>query len=104
MVELSEAVDKSDPASARLMSRELENFKIKLIVNMVKSKEDVRVGEIIKTVADKYLGITVDLLKPIPFDREVEKSILFCNPLILNEAGSKIAMSMYEVAMDILKV
>jgi len=104
MVELSEAVDKIDPASARLMSQVLENFKIKLIVNMVKTKEDVRVGEIIKTVADKYLGITVDLLKPIPFDREVEKSILFCNPLILNETGSKIAMSIYEVAMDILKV
>jgi flagellar biosynthesis protein FlhG len=104
IIELIAAVDKIDRESASVMSQEMEDFKIKLIVNMVKSKEDARVGNIIRTVADKYLGITVDVLKPIPFDRQVEKSITLSNPLLLNETGNKTAMSIYEVALNILKV
>jgi len=103
VVELIAAVDKIDQESASIMSQEVENFKIKLIVNMVKSKEDTKVGDIIKIVSDKYLGITVDVLKSIPFDRQVEKSITLTNPLLINETGSKVAMSIYEVALNMLK-
>ena len=103
IIELIAAVDKIDQESASIISQEVENFKIKLIVNMVKSKEDTKVGDIIKMVADKYLGITVDVLKPIPFDRQVEKSIKLTNPLLINESGSEIAMSIYEIASKVLK-
>ena len=103
VVELIAAVDKIDQESASIMGQEIENFKIKLIVNMIKSEEDTKVGDVIKVVADKYLGITVDVLKSIPFDRKVEKSIILSNPLLLNETGSDIMMSIYEVALKILK-
>lgn len=102
-VELMETVDKIDKESVPIISQEIDGFQVKLVVNMAKSKEDVKVGDIIKVVADKYLGITVDVLKPIPFDKQVEKSIILANPLLLNETGSNIAMSIYEVAQDILK-
>lgn len=101
--ELIAAVDKIDRENASVISKEIDNFKIKLIVNMVKSKEDTKVGDIIKIVSDKYLGINVDILNPIPFDKEVERSIVLTNPLLLSKTGSKIAMSIYEVALNILK-
>lgn len=101
--ELAATVDKIDRESASIMGQVVGDFKIKLIVNMAKSEEDAKVGDIIKIVSDKYLGINVDVLKPIPFDRQVEKSIILTNPLLLNETGSKIAISIYEIALNILK-
>jgi len=103
VVELIAAVDKIDGESASVMNQEIDNFKIKLIVNMAKSEEDIKVGDIIRVVSDKYLGVNVDVLKPVPFDTLVEKSIILTNPLLLNERGSEVAMSIYEIASDILK-
>ena len=85
------------------MVQEIEDFKIKLVVNMAKSKEDEKVGDIIKTVADKYLGITVDVLKPIEFDKQAEKSMVLTNPLLLHENGSNISVATYEIATALLK-
>jgi MinD-like ATPase involved in chromosome partitioning or flagellar assembly len=85
------------------MFQEIEDFKIKIIVNMTKSVEDEKVGEIIKTVADKFLGITVDVLKPIAFDKKAEESIVLTNPLLLHENGNSISMATYEIASALLK-
>ncbi len=103
VVELIAAVGKIDGESASVMNQEIDNFKIKLIVNMAKSEEDIKVGDIIRVVSDKYLDVNVDVLKPVPFDTLVEKSIILTNPLLLNETGSEVAMSVYEIASDILK-
>ncbi len=103
VVELIAAVDKIDGESASVMNQEIDNFKIKIIVNMAKSEEDIKVGDIIRVVSDKYLGVNVDVLKPVPFDTLVEKSIILTNPLLLNETGSEVAMSIYEIASEILK-
>jgi len=104
VVELVAAVEKLDPASASLIMQEVDNFRIKLIVNMVRTREDARVGEIIKIVSSKYLGVHVDLLRPVPFDTLVEKSILLTNPLIFNSTGSEVSASIYEIVSDMVKV
>jgi|GEM_PF-6582592 len=70
---------------------------------MTKSKEDTRIGEIIKIVADKYLSVDVDVLKAIPFDTIVEKSILLANPLIFSGSGSEVAASIYDITSNLLK-
>jgi len=102
-VELIAAVDKIDTASAALMQTEVDAFKIKLIVNMSKSDENKKVGDIIKIVSDKYLGVDVEVLKTIPFDGLVEKSILLTKPLLFSDTGSEVSASLYEIASDILK-
>ena len=102
-VELIAAVDQLDAASADLMQKEVDAFKIKLIVNMAKSEENKKVGDIIKIVSDKYLGVDVEVFKPIPFDALVEKSILLTKPLLFSETGSEVSASLYEIASDILK-
>jgi len=102
-VELIAAVDKLDTASAALMQKEVDAFKIKLIVNMTKSDENKKVGDIIKIVSDKYLGVDVEVLKTIPFDALVEKSILLTKPLLFSDTGSEVSASLYEIASDILK-
>jgi len=104
IVELVAAVERFDPASASLIMQEVDNFRIKLIVNMARSREDAKVGEIIKIVSDKYLGVHIDLLRPVPFDTLVEKSILLTNPLLFNSTGSEVSASIYEIVSDIVKV
>jgi flagellar biosynthesis protein FlhG len=103
VVELIAAVNKFDGESASIIHQEIDNFKIKLIVNMAKSKEDRRIGEIIKIVSDKYLGVDVDIVSTVPFDGLVEKSIILANPLIFSETGSEVSASIYEIASDLLK-
>jgi len=103
VVELIAAVDTIDGDSASIMHQEVDNFKIKLIVNMAKSKEDTRVGEIVKVVADKYLSVDVTVMTAVPFDALVEKSIILANPLIFNGTGSEVSASIYEITSDLLK-
>ena len=104
VVELIAAVDKIDGENAAIMHQEVEDFKIKLIVNMTKSKEDAKVGEIIKVVADKYLSVDVDVLASVPFDAMVEKSIILANPLIFSGTGSEVSASIYEITSNLLKM
>ena len=103
VVELISAVDTFDEESASIIHREVDNFKIKLIINMAKSKEDRKIGEIIKTVSDKYLGVDVDIISAVPFDALVEKSIILANPIIFSESGNEVAASIYEITSNILK-
>ena len=103
VVELIAAVDTIDGDSAAVMHQEVDNFKIKLIVNMAKSKEDTKVGEIVKVVADKYLNVDVSVLTAVPFDPLVEKSIILANPLIFNGTGSEVSASIYEITSNLLK-
>lgn len=103
IIELIAKVDKIDQESSSIMSQAVDNFRIKVIANMVRSEEDKKVGDIIKTVADKYLGISIDVLNPIPFNKQIEKSILLTNPLLLNESESNVGIAIYEIALAILK-
>ena len=103
IVELIAAVDKIDAASASLMHKEVNDFKIKLIVNMAKSNDSRKVGDIIKIVSDKYLSVDVEVLKPIPFDALVEKSILLTKPLLFSDTGSEVSASLYEITAELLK-
>lgn len=103
IVELVAAVERCDPASASLIMQEVDSFRIKLIVNMTRTRDDAKVGEIIKIVSDKYLGVHIDLLRPVPFDILVEKSILLTNPLLFNSTGSEVSASIYEIVSDIVK-
>ena len=101
--ELIATVDTIDRESASLIQQEIEGFKIKLFVNMTKSNDDIKVGEILKIVVDKYLCVDVDVLRSVPFDPRVEKSILLTNHLMLNESGSAIGMPIYEIVQNMLK-
>jgi flagellar biosynthesis protein FlhG len=103
VVELMAAVGKIDGESAAIMHQAVDDFKIKLIVNMTKSKEDAKVGEIIKVVADKYLSVDVDVLASVPFDALVEKSIILANPLVFSGTGSEVSASIYEITSELLK-
>lgn len=103
IVELVAAVERFDPANASLIMQEVDSFRIKLIVNMVRSPDDAKVGQIIKIVSNKYLGVHVDLLRPVPFDTLVEKSILLTNPLVFNTTGSEVSASIYEIVSDIVR-
>ena len=103
MAELIATVDKIDKESASLIQQEVENYKIKLFVNMAKSHEDIKVGEILKTVVDKYLCVDVEVLSSVPFDPKVEKSIQLTNHFILSDSGSSIGMPIYEIVQNMLK-
>ena len=103
VVELISAVEKFDKESASIIHQEVDDFKIKLIVNMAKAKEDRKIGEIIKIVSDKYLGVDVDIVSAVPFDAVVEKSIMLANPIIFSESGNEVAASIYEITSNILK-
>ncbi len=103
IMELVSAIERFDPASASLIMQEVNNYRIKLIVNMVRSREDAKVGEILKIVSDKYLGVHIDVLRPVPFDSLVEKSVQLTNPHLLNSTGSEVTASIYEIVSDMIK-
>jgi MinD-like ATPase involved in chromosome partitioning or flagellar assembly len=69
---------------------------------MVKSKEDIKVGNLIKMVSDKYLGINVNVLSHIPYEERVEKSIMCADPFLLNRNGNKFSASIREIALSMI--
>jgi flagellar biosynthesis protein FlhG len=63
-------------ALMKLLSREHDVFKFKVIANMVRSpKEGQQLFEKLTKVTDRFLDVSLDLAAVIPFDENIRKSV-----------------------------
>ncbi|MGA1875221.1 MAG: P-loop NTPase [bacterium] len=72
--ELVEKIFQVDSSSAEEMVNEIMKFKPRLIMNQVRSQSDIQVGESIREVTRKYLGLNVSYIGYVTYDDNVKKS------------------------------
>ena len=79
-------IDKDVHAS---VTKVINEFKIKLVMNQIKSEDDMVIGESMAKACRRYFGIDVEFLGGIHHDEKVWKSIQSKVPLTLGEPASR---------------
>ncbi len=96
--DLFKAVKQISLEEAKRMEEEVEAFRPNLILNQVRSKKDIEVGFSIRSACQKYFGIHLHYLGYIVFDQEVGHSVRRRKPLVLENARSRAAQCVFEIA------
>jgi flagellar biosynthesis protein FlhG len=99
IIELAGKIDKS--IGLRL-ERELESFRPKLIVNQVRTKNDIDIGLSMRSAFLKYFGISMDYLGYIVYDNEVWQSIQRRKPLVLEFPQSRASRCINEITLKLI--
>lgn len=92
--DLLDKLNKADPKAGSIMETVLEEFKPKLILNMVSEPDEIKEGIALKTAAAELLSIDLDYLGFIEFDKGIRESVKNLRPFILHNPKSKASKSL----------
>lgn len=81
--DLIRQVTQLSPTHGAMLTKGLQDFRPKLIMNQIRNEGDVDIGFSIKTVCKKYFGIEVDYIGYLEYDHAVWQSIRKRRPLSL---------------------
>ncbi len=95
-------ISKIDPvAGARLVAK-ISDLHIELVLNQVRSRNDIELGTSIKSVCRKYFGIEAYFAGYIEFDNAVWQSLRKKRPLLLEHPYSNIVSQFMEITKNII--
>ncbi|MBN2373225.1 P-loop NTPase [bacterium] len=72
--ELVEKVNEIEPETAKEMVREIKSFQPKLIMNQVQTEEDITLGESIRDVVLKFLGVRLTYIGYVSYDSRLKRA------------------------------
>lgn len=101
MRDLLNRLDDAEGQRARIMEA-LQQFQLFLLVNMVKSSQDLKSADIIKTVCRDFLSIEPQLLGHLAYDLAVETAVNQMTPFPIFQKKGKAASSLQQIAHEFL--
>ncbi len=90
-VDLIAAVGERDPDAAKNLTRQLESFRPRLIVNQTRTSQECDVGRAVVAAWRKYFGLEMDYLGHIPHDGEMWRTVRARRPLLLERPEAEAA-------------
>lgn len=96
--ELIKTVRGVNEEEAHKIEVEVETFQPNLILNQVRSRKDIEIGFSIRSACQKYFGIHLHYLGYVVYDQDVGYSIRRRRPLVLENAHSRAAQCVTEIA------
>jgi len=76
----------------------VQGFRPRIVMNGVRSAEDVRVGFAVRSVCRKYFGLDAEYLGYVNHDEAVHRSVLARRPLVLQEPDTDAAVYLARIA------
>lgn len=89
--ELIESLKESFSYLRDILDKELYDFKVYLVLNKIRSSQDILIGSSMKSIFMKYLGINAQFAGYVEYDDAVWRSIRERRPLMLNYSLSRVA-------------
>jgi len=86
-----------------IIDKELSDFKLYLILNKIRSSDDILIGSSMKSIFMKYLGINTKFVGFIEYDDSVWRSIRERRPFMLNYSLSRSAKEVEVFTENLLK-
>lgn len=99
--DLEKELARIDPEAVEALSAVKKQFKIQLLLNMVKGPADQKIGESIQSIVKKYLHIEIEDLGFIKRDNAVEASVRRMTPFLLNSPSSPASFCLKSVLSKI---
>lgn len=101
-VELVEYIASMDGEVGELLEDALKKFRPRIVLNQVRTVQDVRTGFAMQNACQKYFGIKVDFLGYLENDEQIWQSIRKRQPITQNGNYSKSARSLRTIAYNLL--
>jgi flagellar biosynthesis protein FlhG len=92
--DLIKQMEKIDAEAAEKASLFINSYRPRLILNMVQSHDENREGDTLKTAIQELLGIEIDFIGSIDYDRNVRQSLKAFKPFLLDNPKSKASRSL----------
>ncbi|MBG59989.1 MAG: ATP-binding protein [Halobacteriovoraceae bacterium] len=89
-VELVKKVIEINPEMGQKLQREISKFRPKIIMNQVRSQNDIDIGFSIQNVCKRYFGINIDYVGYLDYDASVWQSVKKRRPLLMEFPNSKL--------------
>lgn len=87
-------IEEVDPAAASKIRSLIESFRPKLILNMIRDRDEIKEGMAIQAAAMELLSLEVDYLGYISYDPKVSMAIKSLKPFILYDPKSLAAQDL----------
>ncbi|MBM3294831.1 MAG: MinD/ParA family protein [Candidatus Aminicenantes bacterium] len=86
-----------------ILDNELSRFRVALILNMVRNKQDIFLGTAVKSVLLKYLGVGIEYVGYVEYNDAVWRSVRERKPFMLNYTATAGAANIAAVGDNLLK-
>lgn len=97
IADLLEKAHQSSMEISKRLEQEMNSFRPRLIVNMVKEPEEIKEGMAIKTAAAELLSINLDYIGYVEYDETIRQSVKDLRPFILHNPGSAASRSLAKI-------
>jgi flagellar biosynthesis protein FlhG len=87
--DLLKEIEKKNKEAHEIFKATLDEFRPKLVLNMVKDSDDVKEGKAIQAAVLELLCIHLDFLGYISYDQSVKEAVRSMTPFILHAPGSQ---------------
>jgi flagellar biosynthesis protein FlhG len=100
--ELVAEVGRQNPPLAAQLARELESFRVRLVVNQARNDADQKVGPAVVAAWRKFFGLSMDYLGAIQYDDAAWRAIRKRRPVVLESPESASARAISTIADGLL--
>jgi len=100
--DLIEQVARMDGAVGEQLKSEMYGFRPKLVVNQVRSKDDITLGFSMRSSCAKYFGITVEYIGYVEYDEHVWQAAKRRRPMLMEYPTSSSARGINKVAENLV--
>lgn len=101
-LELIEYITSMDEEVGQLLEDALNKFRPRIVLNQVRTVQDIRTGFAMQNACHKFFGIKVDFLGYLENDEQIWQSIRKREPITQNGNYSKSARSLRTIAYNLL--
>jgi flagellar biosynthesis protein FlhG len=101
--DLIERVKLMEREVGEILELEVMKFRPKLIVNQVRTKNDIQIGFSMKSACQKYFGIDVEYLGYVEYDDCVWQSIRSKRPLMIEYPFSRPSRCIERIVHNLLR-
>jgi flagellar biosynthesis protein FlhG len=101
-VDLLREIESIDPQEGARFVETMRSFHPRIIVNGVRTAEDVKLGFAVCSVCRKYFGIEAEYLGYVNFDEAARRSVASRRPVVDGESGSDAAIYLQRIARKLV--
>jgi len=101
--ELVNKVSELNPEAGARLAHEISKFKFHLIMNQVRTPQDVEIGYSVKSVAKKYFGVDINYIGYIEYDAAVWQSIKKRKPVALEFPNSNLVTNFSKIVNGLVQ-
>jgi len=101
-LDLLREIQSLDPSEGQRFVETMRDFRPRIVVNSVRSAEDIKLGFAVSSVCRKYFGVEADYLGYVNHDEDVRRSIQARRPVVAFRAGSDAVVYLQRIARKLV--